>query len=337
MTVLKKIGIILGVFLLLFIILGIVMPKNLHVEKLKTLDAPSNFLFNIANDFKTNPDWNPWVLSDPKMVLTYGKKVQGVGASYSWTSEKSGSGSASYTNVIPNEYIEANLLFEGMDSSKYSYTFKPNGDKTDVTWSMDTRMGFPNNIMGPIFKFIMKRQFNKGLDALESLAKKRIEEKEYFGYVVKEENVLERYYVMSRSNMALSEVQKYYTQSLGAIFQKIQDEGLTMKGMPSVLFFKYDQEGGMTDMAAAIPVNEEKQIKDLTSITIPKQAGLVIDYYGEFTNTETAHRAMAAYMKDRNLLNNPPSVEEYVTDPLKEKDPSKWLTKIIYYYSNSSM
>jgi effector-binding domain-containing protein len=198
-------------------------------------------------------------------------------------------------------------------------------------------MGFPYNVMGPIFKFTMKRQFGKGLSALEALAEKRIEKKEYFGYVVKEESILERHFVMSRSNVAIVDIQKYFTQSLGAIFQKVQNEGLTMKGMPSGLFFNYDQAKGMTDMAAAIPVNEEKAIKDLTSITLPKQVGLVIDYYGDFANTDKAHRAMEAYMKDRNLLSNPPNVEEYVTDPLQEKDPSKWLTKIIYYYSSNGM
>jgi len=239
--------------------------------------------------------------------------------------------------VIPNEYIEAKLVFDGMDTSKYAFTFKPSGDKTAVTWSMDTRMGFPSNVMGPIFKFIMKRQYGKGLDALETLAKKRIEKKEYFGYIVKEENILERHYIISRSNVAIADIQKYFTQSLGAIFQKVQSEGLTMKGMPSSLFFNYDLTNGMTDMAAAIPVNEEKAIKDLSSITIPKQTGLVIDYYGDFANTGVAHSAMTAYMKDRSLLTNTPSVEEYVTDPLKEKDPSKWLTRVIYYYSKNGM
>ena len=40
---------------------------------------------------------------------------------------------------------------------------------------------------------------------------------------------------------------------------------------------------------------------------------------------------MDEYMKDFGLLNNPPIIEEYVTDPSTEKDPAKWLTKIIYY------
>ena len=60
---------------------------------------------------------------------------------------------------------------------------------------------------------------------------------------------------------------------------------------------------------------------------------MVIDYYGDYDQTGKAHDAMEKYLKDRNILFNPPVVEEYVTDPGEEKDPSKWLTKIIYYFS----
>jgi len=38
-------------------------------------------------------------------------------------------------------------------------------------------------------------------------------------------------------------------------------------------------------------------------------------------------------MRDRGLFNSSPVVEEYITDPMEEKDPSKWLTKVIYYLS----
>ena len=86
-------------------------------------------------------------------------------------------------------------------------------------------------------------------------------------------------------------------------------------------------------MAAAIPVNEEKTIKDLTSITIEDRPAIVVDYYGKYEETGKAHDAIDAYMADHALLMDAPAIEEYLTDPLKEKDPSKWLTKVIYYYT----
>lgn len=42
-----------------------------------------------------------------------------------------------------------------------------------------------------------------------------------------------------------------------------------------------------------------------------------------------AHYAMDAYMKEKGLMQSV-VVEEYITDPMTEKDPAKWLTKIYY-------
>lgn len=338
MKILKRIGIVLGALLLLFLILGIFMPKDLVVEKSKTINAPANYLYNIVNDFKTNPDWNPWVQEDPDMKLSYGTKTQGTGATYSWSSEKMGNGKVAYTSTEQDKAINALLEFEGMSPSTYGLTFTPEGNnRTKVIWTMNTRMGFPYNVFGPFFKYTIKKSYKKGLDNLEVLAKVRMNEGKYDGYTIKETMLEERKYIMSRSEVAVADIQKFYTQNLGAIFKKVQDEGLTMNGMPCGLFYKYDALEGQADMAAAIPVSTTKDIQGLNSVTLPKQQALQVEYYGDYANLQNAHRAMASYMRDRNLLSNPPMIEEYVTDPIKEKDPAKWLTNITYYYTKSGM
>jgi len=43
-----------------------------------------------------------------------------------------------------------------------------------------------------------------------------------------------------------------------------------------------------------------------------------------------AHEALGAYMEEKNMKLVGAVMEEYVTDPMSEKDQSKWLTKISY-------
>jgi len=334
MTVLKKIGIILGIVLLLFLILGLVMPKDITVNYTRSIDVPANYLYNMAQDLKAAATWNPFIAEDPTMEISYSEKTTGEVASYTWKSEAMGNGSAVYTKLIPNQRIDADMTFEGMDKSKYYYEFKADGNKaTDMSWTMETHLGFPYNVFGPFFKYSIKKNYKKGLATLEELAEKRYEDNIYNGYEVMDKSQPKRHFIMSRNVVAFDDIQKFYTQNLGAIFQKVQSEGLTMKGMPCVLFFKYDHTNKTTDMAAAIPVNEEKTIKDLTSITIEDRPAIVVDYYGKYEEPGKAHDAIDAYMADHALLMDAPAIEEYLTDPLKEKDPSKWLTKVIYYYT----
>lgn len=337
MKVLKKIGIVLGILLLIFILLGIFMPKDFTVSYTREIDTPANYLYNLAYNLKAANTWNPWLAEDPSTELTYGLKSSGQGASYTWKSDKMGSGYASYTQTIPYKSIEANLYFEGMDTSTYSFVFEPvDEESTQVTWAMNFDMGFPTNVFAPLYKYMIKRSYKKGLKKLEEIAEARFEDGIYDGYKVKESDEDQKTFLMNRSVVPFADIQKFYTQNLGAIFQKVQDEGLTMKGMPSALYFNYDETHQTTDMAAAIPLTREAEVKDLSSLQIPAKEAIVVDFYGDYNAIGPAHEAIDAYMLDRDLLMDPPVIEEYVTDPLKEKDPSKWLTRVVYYYTKAN-
>ena len=145
----------------------------------------------------------------------------------------------------------------------------------------------------------------------------------------------DRYYIMNRQEVAFENMQQFYAQNLGSLFGKLQKAGIDMKGMPSGLFFKYDEKAGKTDMAASIPIAEPVDIKGATSLTIPSGRAIQVDFYGDYHNLGDAHNAIAEYMLDFGLLNNSPVVEEYMTDPGEEPDPSKWLTKVTYYLSQN--
>ncbi|MCB0645253.1 MAG: SRPBCC family protein [Saprospiraceae bacterium] len=337
MKVLKKIGIILGILLLVFIILGIFMPKDVQVNYSREMDAPANYLYNLTHDLKSANTWNPWLAEDPETVLTYGVKSAGEGASYSWQSKKLGNGHVTYTKTDPYKRIDADLLFDDMDTSRYFFLFEPISEKsTNVTWTMNSRMSFPYNVFGPFYKYMIRSSYKKGLKHLEEIAEERFEDKVYNGFQIEESEEDEKDFVMNRDVVAFADIQKFYTQNLGAIFQKVQDEGLTMKGMPSALYFKYDETQQTTDMATAIPVTKETNVKGLSSLHIDEKDAVVVEYYGSYDDIGKAHTAIDAYMLDRNLLMDPPVIEEYVTDPLKEKDPAKWLTRVVYYYTKAN-
>jgi len=60
----------------------------------------------------------------------------------------------------------------------------------------------------------------------------------------------------------------------------------------------------------------------------------MLDFYGDYNHTSDGHDAIKEYMTDRGYLQDPPIIEEYVTDPTIEADPSKWLTKLTYYFTD---
>lgn len=335
MKTLKKIGIGLLILLVLLTIIGLLLPKDIHVSETRTFNAPTNYVFNIMNDLKNAPLYNDWVMKDPKMKLSYGDITMGNGASYSWDSDMQGKGMITYDKSVSPDSIVAKMIFNESDESKMKYSFTPNGESTNMTWEMHSEMGFPYNLFGWFFKYQMRKAYNNSFDNIEQLLGTRLKGN-YSGYQINEELIKEKNYIISRDEVAFTNIQKFYSQNLTAIFQKLQTETVVMDGMPSGLFFKYDETKGVTDMAVGVPVMEAISIAELSTITLPSSQAIVVDYYGPNDATEKAHYAIENYMRDRNLLSNSPIIEEYVTDVLKEKDPAKWLTKIIYYYSKDN-
>ncbi|MEK6616323.1 MAG: hypothetical protein AABZ32_09465, partial [Bacteroidota bacterium] len=57
---------------------------------------------------------------------------------------------------------------------------------------------------------------------------------------------------------------------------------------------------------------------------------LHIAYMGGYNGIGEAHTAMDDYMNEKGCMHIMPIAEEYVTDPDKEADSTKWLTNIYY-------
>lgn len=334
MKTLKRIGIGLLVLLVILLILSFVLSKEVHVKESRTFEAPRSYVFNLINNLETYPLWNAWIKNDPNMDLTFGEKTLGEGASYSWSSEQSGKGKMNYDRVSGVDSILCTMRFDGMEDSKVNYYFTDKGNNTKLTWELKSNLGIPFNLMKPFFEYSIKKAYRESFNNIEAVVNDRLNGK-YGSYQVEEIQMNAKHYLMSRDEVALSNIQRFYTRNLGAIFQKIQNEGIVMDGNPSGLFFKYDEHKGVTDMAAAIPITQSLSMEGLTAFSIPAGPALSIDYYGDYAKTGEAHDALGQYMHDRGLLNNPPAVEEYVTDPIEVKDPNKWLTQIRYYFTPS--
>jgi len=331
MKTLKRIGIGLAILAILLIVAVIFVPTELSVDVSKTLDAKHTTLFNIVNDMTLEDEWNPWRAEDSTMVSTFGDKTKGVGASYSWESTDMGNGSASYREVVRNEKIVSDLLFDGMGGGSATYYFTPEEKKgTTVRWTLDSKTDRPMNLMNLLIKRSVKKSYEQGLQNLEKLAQLREKQGLYRGYQVREELLTGRTYVTQRDVVAFEKATQYYTQNLGPLFQQIQAAGVVMDGYSSALVYNHDPKNGTLDMAAAVPIIEEVDIMGGTTETIATRKAVMVDYYGDISGTEIAHLAIDEYLADRQMRHDWPIIEEYVTQPSEEPDPEKWLTRVIY-------
>jgi effector-binding domain-containing protein len=333
MKILKVLGIILAIIIVLIIILVVAMPTKYNVERSITIDAPKTIIFNQVSYFENSIKWSPWSKMDPNMSYEISGTDGTVGSMYSWSGNDS-VGVGSLTTVsVTEDRIDQKLDFtapwEAHDDTYYLFEDTPEGIK--INWGLDGNLSRPMNLMGLFMNMddMIGPEYEKGLEALKLLVEEYIATHTKRGYFINEVTLKPRNYIIKRDNVKFSNIQEFYATHFPAIMQMIQMLELPLTGSPSGLFYNWDMQKNLVDMAAGIPIEGEADIEGYDLVQLGGKA-LEIKYYGSYSGSAKAHDAMDDYMQENDLVLNDVIFEEYITDPTTEPDTSKWLTNIYY-------
>jgi hypothetical protein len=146
------------------------MPKSYRVERSITIARPVDVVFEQVQDFRLWKAWNPWLQYDATTVPSYDNPTQ-VGGSYSWNSDKIGSGKTTHTTIEQNQSISQKLeFFKPFKSvANVGWAFKTEGASTVVTWSMNAGMPLPMRPFIPMMTRMIGLDFEFGLGLLRGV------------------------------------------------------------------------------------------------------------------------------------------------------------------------
>lgn len=175
----RKILIALAAAVALLLVVIALRPATFHYSRSATIAASPATLFEQINDPRKFQAWNPWAEIDPNSKVTYSGPPSGVGSAFSWAGNNDvGEGTMTLIENKPGEFARFKMEFRkpmpGVSTAEF--TFKPQGDKTTVTWSM---FG-PNNFMGKAVSLFINcdkmvgDQFENGLGNLKRLAEQPV-------------------------------------------------------------------------------------------------------------------------------------------------------------------
>ncbi|MCD8529232.1 MAG: SRPBCC family protein [Chitinophagales bacterium] len=305
--------------------------KEYKVERSIEIDAPQDLVWEQIKYFQNWKSWSPWYASDTAMQWTFKGTDGEPESSYSWESEKSGSGTMTNTGTTEGEQLKYHVLFkkpwESQTDGHLDLSTLDNG-KTKVTWAFE---GVNKGIMSLFLNMdkMVGPDFEKGLKLLKEHAEALAKEQPKASALIKTENYSGKTFIGIKEETDITGISTFYATN----FEKIMATGIKMEGgYPSGIYYTWDMENMKTNLAAAIPVASNTQAPVGTEkITLPAGKVLVYDYYGDYENMMKAHEEIEIYMTQNNIEYKGPVLEEYITDPMEEKDPSKWLTKIYYF------
>jgi uncharacterized protein YndB with AHSA1/START domain len=175
---LKKILLVLAALILIFVVVVALQPSEFQMERSTTVAAPPADVFAQVNDFRKMNAWSPWKDLDPNAKYGFEGPPEGQGTTMTWSGNSQvGEGKMTLTESKPNELVKIKVeMIKPMEGlSTADFTFKPEGDKTAVTWSTAAHHNFVEKALCLIMngKKMMSEMMDKGLAQLKTAAEKQ--------------------------------------------------------------------------------------------------------------------------------------------------------------------
>jgi effector-binding domain-containing protein len=333
--ILKKIVIIVVVLVVALAAIGMLLPRNVHVERAITIDAPASTVYALLDGYRQFNKWSPWAALDPNAQYTYSGPASGIGAKMSWVGNKEvGSGSQEIVDVKRNELIKTKLDFGEQGIANASFTLTPEGTGTKVTWGLDSDMG-----KGPIGRYfglfmdkMIGKDYEKGLASLKKLAEGL--PKTDFGDLAVFTGSVEPVwvaYVSAESSKDTNEIAK----AIGAAYQKVlafmNKNNLKQIGPPITINTRWDDTGYGFDAALPIEHAPDKPVPADSPVQVKQTyAGPVLKAVvkGPYTGMPVVYEKLNAYMAAKGYESAGPPWDAYVSDPVNT--PAAELTTNIY-------
>jgi uncharacterized protein YndB with AHSA1/START domain len=177
LEIIAIIAVILAIAIAVVLILAATKPNTFRVVRVISIKAPAERIFPLINDFHQWVAWSPYETRDPAMKRSYNGAACGQGAVYAWDGDKNvGSGrmeildaSAPSKIVIKLDFFKP---FEGHNTAEF--TILPQGDATNVTWTMYGPAVFISKLMQVFMNLdrMIGRDFEAGLANLKKLTEK---------------------------------------------------------------------------------------------------------------------------------------------------------------------
>lgn len=327
-------------FLALIVVTAIfswLAPVKQSLDKSISIQAPALVVYEQVARLENFNQWSAWNQHDSTVKITITGTDGTAGAASHWSGDASisGEGRIEITAAEPGKSVSQKIHFikpkEGHAQSLFTLT-ELNG-LTTVNWHFESETPRPWNIFN-FFADIDEQlgpEFEKGLAALKARVEKNtVPSGQSTAYVVKEMDFPETKYALVRQSISWKDIPAFYASHISILYAEAQRQKIT-PGMASGLYFTWDNDKQLTDMAAAIPLPAGKELGSpiIRMETISGGKAIYTDHFGAYDQTPAAWTILRQYIASHNLKEKAPVIEQYLNDPAVVKDTAKWQTRVI--------
>ncbi|MFM7024186.1 MAG: SRPBCC family protein [Flavobacteriales bacterium] len=331
------IGIVVGVILLTFVVLGLIGPKTVWMERSIAIKAPKEMVQTEVASWKSFSNWNPFDDEDSTSKNTIEGVDGTVGSKFSWTGEQTGSGTQTIS-AINDSMVSVKIVFTAPmeNEADVFYKFATKGDSTILTWVYADTLDFMSSAMMNFFDMeaMLGPTYEKGLKAVKAIIEtKASTPKTYGGYMIEETSYPATRFIAVVDSINMDSVASFHQKTFPWIGKELEKAKIKPSGNPVGVYFSWDMANHTTKLAAALAIDSAaniSKIKKAVEWKADASKALKIVFHGDYSNMMAAHQGMTQYMEEKKIPMDATVIEEYLTNPMTEKDTTKWVTNIYY-------
>ena len=337
MKALKIIFFVLVALVLVFVVIGFVLPRQRHVERSVFIDAPASVVFAQVNGFRHFNDWSPFVALMPGAEYGFEGPDFGVGSKMSWseTDPRPETGSQTIVASTPYERVDVELDLGPEGTAQAVYLLSPENGGTNLTWAFDTDFGI--NILNRYWGLLLDRQlgplYAQGLANLKRIAEE-LPKVDWSGLEIGITEVPSTTiaYFTGSSGRDAADIGAALGAAYGRVAMFISANGLQIDGQPIAISNYWDERGYGFD--AGIPVSGAPARgagPDSPVRMGETYGGRVVRavHVGPYTGLEETYALIDAFVVAHKLETNGRGWDVFVSDP--GSTPEEELVTEIYY------
>jgi len=342
----KKILYLIVITCFIFVIVGLYLPRTMHVERSIVIDRPASSVFVLLNEFSTYPEWSPWSERDPDTVFSYSGPASGTGARMDWDGDPRlvGRGWQEITQSIPWSMIRMQLEFDQMGRATSYFQLDPLANGVNLTWGFDMELvsgqeffsGLMMRYFGLLFDRWIGTDYEQGLKRFKAFAE-TLPAADFsdLNVSIVQVEAVDILYVALGSRESASGV----AESLAAAYREISDlmseQSIEMQSQPMAITRAWDAEDYEFDAAIPVPPGEFALSGRVRLGTSPAGRAVRVIHQGPYDRMPASYAKLAAYMAAHGLKEGRVSWEQYISDPAKTP-PGEAITHIYFLIDDTS-
>ena len=298
-----------------------------EVERELIVEAPVKTVFETVADFRSWPEWNPWLLHEPDAKIEYSDDCSSAGGFYSWEGQLVGSGRLTHIELEPTRRIDQQIDFRRpfKARNRVSWKFEDQGERTRVSWGISGKLPLPVRFLASRMEAAIKRDYDFGLARLNghlnpSAPHPAIE----FGSIEKLEDF--SYWAIPFRGK-LRQLEAARQSGIETLLAAAANNGLGL-----MLYYRFDPEAALFQAEIAVPISTATPHSNYTRREFRGGTYLKMTMQGDHRFLPLGWHLLYSHcrMTKTKIARDRPALEIYHDDPTDRTIDSNRLTTALY-------